>query len=103
MARHRSSERTTPNILGGQIRGVRETRGWTQEKLAEQLQLAGWSISRDVVARIETGRRTIIDVELLLLSRVLEFSVDQLLNQIRTPLVEIAAKLPDRNKRWSPD
>ena len=58
------------NIAGPVIRKLRRERGMSQSQLAIQLQLRGFSCSRDTVKRIETGTRFLYDRELLLLSDV---------------------------------
>ena len=51
--------------MGGKlIRRFRKEAGWTQGELAEKMQAAGWDIHREVVTRIETGRRKLFDYEL---------------------------------------
>jgi len=52
------------NVGGALIRRFRAEAGWSQEKLAAKLQLAGWDIDRTVVVRIETGQRPLLDYEL---------------------------------------
>ena len=36
----------------------------SQETLAEKLQVAGWDIDQSTIARIESGKRTLLDYEL---------------------------------------
>ncbi len=47
--------------------------------LATKCQLAGWDISRDIIARIELRIRWVADFELILLAQVLNVSVAELL------------------------
>lgn len=67
------------NVCGPQIRKYREMRGWTQVMLATKCQLAGWDVSRDIIATIEGRVRWIGDFELALLADVLEVPVVDLL------------------------
>lgn len=60
------------NICGPQIRRLRFQRGWSQPDLAAKCQLAGWDITRDIIANIELKRRSISDIELAILARVLQ-------------------------------
>lgn len=61
--------------LAGRVREVRAKRGWSAERLAQEMRGAGIDWSRGVVAKIESGRRQDISVaELLALSYVLEVS-----------------------------
>ena len=67
------------NIVGPQIRRYRDLRGWSQSTLAAKCQIAGWEITRDVVATIESRARWIGDFELVFLARILEVPVMDLL------------------------
>jgi transcriptional regulator with XRE-family HTH domain len=44
---------------------IRNARGWSQEQFAASCQLAGWDVSRGVIARIEGGVRWVADLEVL--------------------------------------
>jgi transcriptional regulator with XRE-family HTH domain len=66
------------NLIGPQVRKLRDRKGWTQEILAEKLQLAGWDISRTSLAKLEAQLRWVSDVELLFLSRVLRVDIADL-------------------------
>ncbi len=63
------------NIVGPQIMRHRNSRGWSQQQLATACQVAGWDVSRGVIARIEGGVRWVADFELLELARVLQVKV----------------------------
>ena len=54
------------DIVGPQVRAQRCRLGWSQPVLAAKCQLAGWDISRDIVARIELRIRWVADFELIL-------------------------------------
>lgn len=69
---------TPRNIVGHQVMLLRNARGWSQEKLASVCQLAGWDVSRGVIARIEGGVRWVADFELLKLASALRVSVPEL-------------------------
>ena len=58
------------NDVGPQIRRLRYERGWTQNLLAAKLQLRGWDISREGIAKVEGGYHLVSDRQLLCLSRV---------------------------------
>ncbi len=60
--------------MGPQIRKLRDAKEWTQEVLAQKLQLTGWDVSRTSVAKLESGLRWVSDCELLFLAKV--FSVE---------------------------
>lgn len=70
--------RPAKNIVGSQVRKIRTEVEISQTQLAAECQLQGWDVSRDVVAKIEDGRRWVADEELLKLARALNCSVPQL-------------------------
>lgn len=57
----------------------RENRGWSQSELAAKCQLAGWDISRDVVATIEGQSRWVGDFELIWIARILDVPLSDLI------------------------
>ena len=63
--------RTDRNEIGPTLSQLREKLGLTQEDLAGRAAAIGWSISRDVVKRIERGEREVTDIELKLLAKAL--------------------------------
>lgn len=67
------------NICGTRIKEARKKLNLTQEMLAAKLQVAGVSIERDSVSRIEIGTRFVADYELLILSEILGVSPSYLL------------------------
>ena len=66
------------NLVGLQVRKFRAKRGWTQEFLAQKLQLQGWSISRESLARLELQDRRVPDCELVFLAKVLGVALPDL-------------------------
>ncbi len=58
------------NEVGPQIRRLRYERSWTQATLAARLQIQGWDLSREGVAKVEGGYHLVSDRQLLCLSRV---------------------------------
>jgi len=66
------------NIVGSQVRRLRNEIEISQAELAAECQLQGWDVSRDVVAKIEDGRRWVADEELIRLAKALECSVPAL-------------------------
>lgn len=67
------------NICGEKIASLRSKIGISQRELADRLQIAGLDIDKNAVQRIESGKRFVTDIELKVLSKVLELSVDDLL------------------------
>lgn len=52
----------------------------SQRQLAEKLQLYGIDLDKNAIQRIESGERFVTDIELLVFSKVLSISLDELLN-----------------------
>ena len=67
------------NVVGPQVRKLRNQRGWTQEVLAQKLQLQAWDVSRTSLAKLEAQLRRVPDCELLFLAKVLGVGVADLL------------------------
>lgn len=73
---HKQSSPPIRNIVGLEIRRIREAKGWSQSDLARSLQLAGWDVDRTVLTKIELRRRCVTDYELLILAKVLGATLD---------------------------
>jgi transcriptional regulator with XRE-family HTH domain len=67
------------NISGPRIREARRKLGITQLGLAARLQLLGVTIDRSGIAKIESGRRPISDIEVLAVAKILKVEVPWLL------------------------
>lgn len=63
------------NISGNRIYEARTKNRLSQSELAAQMQIAGITIERDSISRIEIGSRFVPDYELIVFSRVLKVSV----------------------------
>jgi transcriptional regulator with XRE-family HTH domain len=70
--------RPAGNIVGPQVRRLRNAQGWSQPELAARCQRMGWDIGRDIIARIESRIRLVTDSEILFLARALHASVAEL-------------------------
>lgn len=68
------------NICGPKIQTARRRLRMTQSDFAAQLQVAGIIIERDSVSRIEIGTRFVADYELREIAKILNVSVDWLLD-----------------------
>jgi len=83
------NQRTCPrpakrlNVWGAILRRFRRERGWSQEELAERVQLAGWDVSRVVLFRIESGDRQLVDYEAEFLLRVLGRTLADLAAEVK--------------------
>ena len=76
MARIIDGENT--NIVGRRVRELRKKKRMSQQLLSNKLELLGVYICRGSVSRIEDGSRTVTDIELLALSKVLGVSINEL-------------------------
>ena len=59
------------NLVGPQVRKFRNQKGWSQGTFAAKLQVWGWDVSRESLAKLEAQFRRVPDCELLFLSKVL--------------------------------
>ena len=73
MARIIDGEKT--NIVGRRVRELRKKKKMSQQALSNKLELLGVYICRGSISRIEDGSRTVTDIELLALSKVLGVSI----------------------------
>ncbi len=70
---------TELNMIGPTLRSLREAEGLTQAELAGRLQLAGWDISRETLAKVESQVRCVTDRELVRFAEALEVNPSELL------------------------
>lgn len=70
------------NIVGKNVKAIRENQGITQEQLAVKLEMAGWRVDRFIVSRIERGERQVLDKEIQLIAKALRVSVANLFDGI---------------------
>jgi transcriptional regulator with XRE-family HTH domain len=61
-------------IIGGRVRALRNTRGRSQEELAELL-----GLNKSAISRVESGQRGLAVQELALIAPFLGVSVDEIL------------------------
>ncbi len=66
------------NIIGQRIREARIKAGMSQEELSAKLELVPVYICRGSLSRIETGDRTVTDIEINAISEILKVSLDYL-------------------------
>ena len=59
------------NAVGEAVRRARVAKGWSQDTLAAKMQLAGGSMTRGTLAKVESGIRGTSDIEIYLFSEVL--------------------------------
>lgn len=70
------------NILGNRIAELRTAINESQNGLASLLQLQGWNVHKNAISQIEQGQRSISDIELILLARVLNVPLTDLFENI---------------------
>ncbi|MBA6253136.1 helix-turn-helix domain-containing protein [Colwellia sp. MB3u-55] len=66
------------NIIGKNVRVIRERKELTQEQFAAKCNLINWEISRGTVAKIESNVRRITDIEVNNLALALDVEVSEL-------------------------
>ena len=69
------------NVVGPQVRQLRETHNMTQEDLTARCNIVGFNISRGTLAKIESQVRQVTDKEAALLAKALKISVEVLYKQ----------------------
>lgn len=67
------------NLCGEKVRRLRKGRGFSQRKLADELQLAGLDVDKNAIQRVESGQRFVTDIELKKFAAIFNVSVDDLL------------------------
>lgn len=67
------------NLCGEKVAFIRSNMRISQRELADRLQISGLDIDKNAVQRIEAGKRFVTDIELKIISEVLDLSVDELL------------------------
>ena len=73
--------------MGPLVRELREKQALTQAELAVKLNVLGWDVSRDIIARIEGQVRWVADFEIVKLAAGLKIEAPELLRRAmeRTP------------------
>ena len=76
MARIIDSVKT--NIIGDRVKHFRKSKRMSQRELSIKLELMGVYVCRGSISRIEDGSRTVTDIEIYALSKVLGVSINDL-------------------------
>ena len=66
------------NMIGKNIRALRERAGLTQENMAAKLQLRGCDITRSAVAKIEVAQRHLYPDEIMHIKEILNVTYDEI-------------------------
>lgn len=68
------------NIIKEQLIVLRKQHGLSQRDLAAKLQLCGYDIDKNMINRIETGKRCVTDVEIKIFAEFFHVSYDYLID-----------------------
>ena len=74
-----TEDRTLEEVIGENLRRIREDEGWSQDDLARRARAKGLPWSRSSVAAVEAGTKTLDLSEVLLLRLAVSGNFDQLL------------------------
>ena len=66
------------NITGERIKRARQKAGLSQKALSEKLETEAVYVCRGSISRIESGERTVTDIEIDAISKVLNMPLDYL-------------------------
>ncbi len=70
----------TNNLTGKEIARIRKSKKLSQRKLAEKMQLLGFDVDHYFIRRVENGERFVTDIDLVIFSRALEVSTEEILS-----------------------
>ncbi len=68
------------NLTGSNIKRLRKAKGLSQLALSNKLELLGVYVCRGSISRIEDGSRTVTDIEVFAIAKVLNVSISELFN-----------------------
>ena len=66
------------NLIGSNLKRLRQERGWSQQLLSNKLETVAVYICRGSISRIEDKQRTVTDIELYGLANVLGVAITDL-------------------------
>lgn len=66
------------NMIGGRLRQLRLAKGWSQQTLSNKLEMLAIYVCRGSISRIEDKQRTVTDIELYGLAKVLNVPIESL-------------------------
>ncbi len=69
------------NMVGANVRRLRKEKHMSQQVFSAKLELLGVYVCRGSVSRIEDQSRTVTDIELFAMAKVLETSLEELYRQ----------------------
>lgn len=74
----RITDQRRQNLIGENLRQTRIDKGLSQQQLADKLETLAAYVCRGSISRIETGERTVTDIEVDGFSRVLGVTLQEL-------------------------
>ena len=74
------------NMVGGKIRKLRMEQKMSQQTLSDRLETMAIYICRGSISRIEDKQRTVTDIELYGLAKVLGVSIEDLFDENEAPV-----------------
>ena len=77
---NKKSNSKPKNIVGKKLLALRTAHNLSQRDLAEKIQLMGYDIDRNVICRIEMGKRRVTDKELVVFSKIFQVSTEGLMS-----------------------
>lgn len=69
------------NLIGRNLRRIREGQKFSQQELSNKLELEGVYVCRGSVSRIEDQSRTVTDIELSAIAKVLGIGIEELFDK----------------------
>lgn len=66
------------NMVGSNVRRLRQERGWSQQQLSDKLETMAIYVCRGSISRIEDRQRTVTDIELYGFANILGVSISDL-------------------------
>ena len=79
------SETGDKNLISGHLKALRKEHHMSQRELANQLQLLGVDMDKNVITRIETNKRYVTDIELQALAKIFGVSYEALIDGVDKP------------------
>ena len=75
-----TGENGAKNLIAERLIALRKSHGLSQRGLARRLQLIGADMDKNVITRIETGKRYVTDIEIKAIAEVFDVSYSYLLD-----------------------
>lgn len=76
----RIGEFKSKNIIGKKLKYLRTKNNLSQRDFARELQLRGVDMDRNVITRIENGKRYVTDIEIKIIAKYFNVSYEYLLD-----------------------